>query len=168
MLITASQRIGLDADKYAQKIIRRALLASYRQNALNHSIRRSKLVKWDELLDAMRTVGYLVPSHFKSNELIAKLLASVPHTLLSMRLQVDYKKTLQRWVNAMRKDEAHELGCGLGLKLIELYPEEAEKFLEDTEKFLHDFTKGSRLVKEDPINLISKYYKMNYKELQQC
>lgn len=144
-----SQTQGVDADRPTQKLMQKYMNNFYRQNALEFSLGRTKIVKYQDWLNTLRIAGYELPSLINESELINQFLTRQPHTILAGKLQLSYKSTMVRLANKLRNREDLRLSIGVGLKFLEFYPDIAEEFLQASESFL-----GS--------DVLSRYYNFNY------
>ena len=149
--VKISQTLGIDNSEATLKLLTQAVRLWGKRECIDITplrTYRQKLIKWELLVKALRQAGYVVSPLLEEENLKQQVLTRRPTGFLAEKLSVPYR-SLVRLITALQADDSKHLSLGYGLKLIEIYPEEAMKFLEDCEKFFE-------------ADYFSIFYGMNY------
>ncbi len=140
-------------------------------NGFEDTINRRVIVLWD---DVMLCLQHRYPEAPELKILTGTFLLDEllnypkPQTFLALQLNVDYHKNVVRWFRSAREAKKTEQDCvditfGLGLKLLELYPETVQQLLMDKlTEFIADMAekKDAQYINQQ----ILRFYKHKYLE----
>lgn len=170
MKLSMSKKDGPDSSRLFNHTILRAFHAYLVSNKFKDiNIDRRVIFLWDDLIDCLKCRYPQEPElDLLDNDKIIKKFMEYPRTqmLLSLELNVDYRKNIVRWFRAINQAihkniELPQISFGLGLKLIELYPEEIQsKLLDLLTGLIAEINIDASYLNKT----ILKYYKYKYLE----